>query len=126
MFVIVRGSPIPFACPSRNGKKDIDVAGYLKDKTHLHVELMSCRRRLEFPIHKYPPKEESKDIILRAIITDAAEADIHLVLRATVKKKYTCFACITLACDQSRAYMPPKSAFATISSVGLCKIRECP
>ena len=54
--------------PAGNGKKEIDVVGYLKDKTHPLAELMSCRRRLEFPSDEYPPNEESKDLIVRAIL----------------------------------------------------------
>jgi hypothetical protein len=102
--------PDSICVPAGNGKKEIDIVGYLKDHTHVHAELMGSRRRLEFPSDEYPPNEESKDRIVRAIITAAAEVDIHLVVRATVKKKDASLASINMACDQSRAYRPPKSA----------------
>ena len=102
--------PDSICVPAGNGKKEIDIVGYLKDKTHHLAELMSCRRRLEFPSDEYPPNEQSKDLIARAIITAAAKVDIHLVIRATEKKKDASLACITLACDQWTVYRPPKSA----------------
>ena len=71
--------------PVGNGKKEIDVVSYLEDQTHLHAELMGSRSRLEFPRDEYPPDEESKDLIVIAIVTTAAEVDIHLVIRAIQK-----------------------------------------
>ena len=65
---------------------------------------------MEFPRGEYPPNEESKDLILRAFVTAAAEFDTHLVIRATQKKKEASLACITFACDQWRADEPPKTA----------------
>ena len=93
-----------------NGKTEIDLVGHLKDKTYEYAALMGSQRRLEFPSDEYPPNEESKDLIVRAITTAAAMVDIHLVIRSTEKKKGAGLACIILACDQSRAYRPPKSA----------------
>jgi hypothetical protein len=102
--------PDSICVPAGNGKKKIDIVGYLKDQTHGHAELMGSRRRLEFPSDTYPPNEESKDLIVRAIITAAAAVDIHLIIRGTVKKKDASLACIHLTCDQAVAYRPPKSA----------------
>ena len=48
-------------------------------------------------------------LTVRAIVTAAAAVDIHLVVLGTERKKDVRLVCITLACDQSRAYMPPKS-----------------
>ena len=103
--------PESICVPAENGKKGIEIVGHLKDKTYKYAELMgTSQRRLEFPSDEYPPNEESKDRIVRAIVTAAAAVDIHLIIRSTVKKKDGSFVSLSMACDQSRAYRPPKSA----------------
>ena len=93
-----------------NGKTEIDLVGRLKDKTYEYAALMGNQRRLEFPRDEYPPNEESKDLIVRSITAAAAMVDIHLIVLASKTKQGARPRCITLACDQSRAYRPSKSA----------------
>ena len=63
---------------------------------------MSCRHRLEFPSDEYPPNEESKDLIVRAITTAAAEVDIHLVIRATQMKEGASLASISFVLQTAK------------------------
>jgi hypothetical protein len=70
---------------------------------------MGNRKRLEFPSEVYPPNQASKSIIEDAIIHAAAKVDVNLVKKTTEKMHGGKFA-TTLACDQWRAYCPPKDA----------------
>ena len=68
------------------------------NQRNVYAELMGSRRRLEFPSNKYPLNEESEDL-MKAIVADAAEVDIHLShWRYWKEKWYASIACITLAC----------------------------
>ena len=62
--------------PAGNGKKEIDVVGYFKDQTHLHWSFQVTTTT-----------KNQKICFFECLATAAAEVDIHLVIRASAKKK---------------------------------------
>ena len=84
------------------GRKPIDIVGYLKDQNHPQYELMGSRKRLEFPADVYLPNEASRSIIENAVIDAAATVDVQLIKKGPARQKNH-FATL-LVCNQSAPY----------------------